>query len=67
MSSTVDVQPVSSIRVNRLKEGYTWSVQVAATSNSLVDLQEAKGKALALSRELDEELNPRQETAEVPF
>lgn len=54
-------------RVNRLRSGYSWNVQVAAESSSVEDLQAAKKRAVELGRELDAELNPPVETPEIPF
>jgi hypothetical protein len=59
----------SYIRVNRLKDSWTWNVQVATTSNTPEGLQEAKLAALQVAYELREELQPVKELApkEVPF
>ncbi len=59
------------VKVNRLKDGWTWNVSVTADDNTTEALQEAKVKALAIIRELNQELNPVivQEVTEeeVPF
>lgn len=57
----------SYVKVNRLKDSYTWNVQVAAQSGALEHLKAAKEDALALSRELERDLNPGVEQVEVPF
>ena len=44
---------VSSVRVARAKDYYTWAVTVAAGDESLEALQVAKERALELSRELE--------------
>jgi hypothetical protein len=56
----------SHVRVNRLKDSYTWNVEVAAESSSLDDLQAAREKAVAVSRELDADLRPISEQVEMP-
>lgn len=59
------------VKVNRLKDGWTCNVSVTADDNTREALQDAKLKALAIIRELNEELNPVivQEVTEeeVPF
>ena len=57
----------SRVKVNRLKDSYTWNVDVVAESSSLEDLQTAKEKALAISRELEADLDPKPEEARLPF
>ena len=57
----------SRVRVNRLKDSYTWNVEVAAESSSLEHLQAAREKAVEVSRELEAELNPEPEQVEVSF
>jgi hypothetical protein len=57
----------SYVRVNRLKDSFTWHVQVPAESSSLEHLQVAKEKAVQLSRELEADLNRKSEQVEVPF
>jgi len=66
MAETASAE-VSYVKVNRLKESYTWNVQVAAESGSLEHLQAAKEKALVLSRELEADLNPKVEEVGVSF
>jgi hypothetical protein len=59
------------VKVNRVKDGWTSNVQVAADDNSLEALAAAKQKALAIIRELHDELNPvvveEATEEEVPF
>ncbi len=59
------------VKVNRLKYGWTCNVSVTADDNTTEALQDAKVKALAIIRELNEDLNPVivQEVTEeeVPF
>ena len=59
------------VKINRLKDGWTYNVSVTADDNTTEALQDAKVKALAIIRELNEELNPVivQEVTEeeVPF
>jgi len=59
------------VKVNRLKGGWTCNVSVTADDNTTEALQDAKVKALAIIRELNQELNPVivQEVTEeeVPF
>lgn len=60
----------SIVKVNRLKDSYTWNVQVAAENSSLAALREAKDKALALAQEFESELNaqdPKARETEVPY
>jgi hypothetical protein len=61
----------SYVRINRLKDSYTWNVQVASVSGSFEDLAVAKERALAISRELEQTLlvqpEPTQVEDEVPF
>ena len=54
------------VRINRLKDSYTWNVEVAAESSSLEHLQAAREKAVAISRELDADLRPKSEQVKVP-
>lgn len=46
------------VRVNRLKDGWTCNVSVTADNNTLEALEDAKEKALAIVRELNDALNP---------
>jgi len=46
------------VKVNRLKDGWTCNVSVTADDNTTEALQDAKVKALAIIRELNEDLNP---------
>ncbi len=59
------------VKVNRLKDGWTYNVSVTADDNTTEALQDAKVKALAIIRELNKDLNPgilREVTGEeVPF
>jgi hypothetical protein len=56
----------SSIRINRLKGGYTYSVVVMADEDENA-LQQAKQRALELVRELDPELAVTQSDEDIPF
>jgi hypothetical protein len=56
----------SHVKVNRLKDSYTWNVEVAAESSSLEHLQAAREKAVAVSRDLEADLRPRSEQVAVP-
>jgi hypothetical protein len=71
MISNGDIAAGGSVRVNRLGSGgYSWTVIVSAAGESLEDLQRAKETALALSREMEDELAPKaapREPDEVPF
>jgi hypothetical protein len=52
----------SWIRLNRLKDSYTWNVQVVADSNSVEDLRSAKERALEIETELRADLcRPKEE------
>jgi hypothetical protein len=55
------VAGMSSIKVNKLANGWTWNIQVAASGNTLEELQDAKRKALKLNEELFDELYPQPE------
>ena len=59
------------VKVNRLKDGWTYNVSVTADDNTTEALQDAKVKALAIIRELNKDLNPgilREVTEEeIPF
>lgn len=61
----------NGVRINKLKGGYTWNVRVAAGSNGIDDLREAKERALSIAHELEEELDNPTSTAEreeeIPF
>jgi hypothetical protein len=46
----------NTVKVNKLKDSYTWNVQVIADSNSLEHLRDAKAKALEIGAELDADL-----------
>lgn len=46
------------VRINRLRAGYTWNIDVAADTNSIEDLRVAKQKALEILRELEAEFTP---------
>lgn len=46
------------VRINRLRGGYTWNIDVAADTNGIEDLRVAKQKALEISRELEAEFKP---------
>jgi hypothetical protein len=46
---------MSSIRINRLKSGYTYSVVVVADEDEQI-LQQAKQRAVDIVRELEQEL-----------
>lgn len=48
----------SFVKVNRLKDSWTWNVSVMANDNSVDEVREAKEKALVIARELGDELNP---------
>lgn len=63
------VPETNYVKVNRLKDSYTWNVQVAAASDSLEDLQFARAKAILVSRELEDELmaHPQPQADEEPF
>jgi hypothetical protein len=54
----------SLIRLNRLKDSYTWNVQVVADSNSVEDLRSAKERALEIETELRADLCRPKEEAE---
>lgn len=56
----------SSIRINRLKGGYTYSIVVMAGEDENF-LQQAKQQALDLARELEQELAVTQSDEDVPF
>jgi hypothetical protein len=56
----------SWIKLNRLKESYTWNIQVGAKSNSIEDLRSAKEKAVEIANELRAELT-RPAEEEVAF
>lgn len=58
--SSTTAEGGSSIRINKLKDGYTWNVHVVAAGSSLEELREAKEKALLLSSELQAELDQRE-------
>jgi hypothetical protein len=59
----------SSVRINRLKDGYSWVVTVAAGDSSAEALQVAKDRALVLTRQLESELMTvkLKETEALPF
>jgi hypothetical protein len=42
----------SWIKLNRLKNSYTWNIQVAAASSSIEDLRAAREKAVTIASEL---------------
>jgi hypothetical protein len=48
---------VSVVRINKLKDGYSWNVAVTASSSTVEALQEAKESALVIVRQLEEELS----------
>jgi hypothetical protein len=45
------------VRINRLKDGRTCNVSVTADDNTLEALQDAKEKAVAIAREINDPLN----------
>jgi hypothetical protein len=53
--SDVAWSEASYVKVNRIRDSYTWNVQVAARSDSLEDLERAKDKAILVSRDLEDE------------
>jgi hypothetical protein len=55
------------VRINRLKEGHSWSVIVTADDNSDGALQKAKEQALQIVRELQSELDEAKTDTEMPF
>lgn len=57
----------SSIRINRLKGGYTWNVFVAADDNNRQALQRAKQEAVEIVRELEKELTAAKSDDDIPF
>jgi hypothetical protein len=66
-SRQASLTELSSVRITRLKEGYTWNVVVAADDNNEPALQQAKERALMIVRELELELTRAQVEDEVPF
>jgi hypothetical protein len=50
----------SSIRIARLKGGYTWNVFVVTDDNGQAAVQQAKQQAVEIVRELERELTPSQ-------
>jgi hypothetical protein len=67
----VVVAESSGVRINRLKDTFSWSVTVAAEASTEEALREAKARALLILGELEEELRGRKlelpGKAEVPF
>jgi hypothetical protein len=66
VSQATEASP-SWIKVNRLKDSYTWNVQVGAESNSIEGLRIAKDKAVAVGQELQASLSPPIAEEEAPF
>ena len=56
-------------RINKLKDGYSWNVAVAAANSTIEALEEAKDRALLIVRQLEKDLNVQEpvEETEVPF
>jgi hypothetical protein len=46
----------ATIRLSKVKDGYTWSLVVAADGSSIESLRELKDRVLTVSRELQAEL-----------
>jgi hypothetical protein len=57
----------SLVRINRLQRGFSWSVVVTADDNTDEALQEAQERAVAITRQLEEELGRPNSETEVPF
>jgi hypothetical protein len=57
----------STIRINRLKEGYTWNVFVVTDEHGRDALQQAKQQALEIVRELEMEFTAAKSDDDVPF
>ncbi len=55
------------VRINRLKEGWTYNVQVSADNNSTEALKAANARALMIIRELNDELTPVVVEEEIPY
>jgi hypothetical protein len=63
----------SIVKVNRLKDGWTWNVSVTANDNTAEEVRNAKNTALQISNELYDELvtnaeeDAEKDPNEVPF
>jgi hypothetical protein len=72
MADTATAQPSgldrSTIRINRLKGGYTWNVFVVTDENGQDALQQAKQQAIEIVRELEKEFTAaKSDDNDVPF
>jgi hypothetical protein len=57
----------SLIRINKLQRGYSWSVVVTADDNTDEALQKAQDRAVAITRQLEDEMGKTRSDTEVPF
>ena len=57
----------SLIRINKLQRGFSWSVVVTADDNTDKALQKAQDRAVAITRQLEEEMGKTRSDTEVPF
>ena len=65
---TVTESGSSYIRINKVTSGFTWNVQIAAADETGDAIQDAKTRALAISRELENDLtNDQTADAETSF
>lgn len=52
MSTTQSEIGASYVKVNRLKDGWTWNVQVSSKDNTVEQMTQAKEVALRISEDL---------------
>jgi hypothetical protein len=69
---TLDAQSeiTSSVRFSKIRDGYSWSITVAAENSLIESLRAAKEHAVAISAELEAQFPPkapRAEVDEVPY